>query len=437
MANGNEKRGEKDMLDVKELRTNPERIKKAMETRNENPGQIDAIISMDETRREIIQKADELKAQRNQLSKAVAKLKSSGKKDEAIRNIEESKEIGNKIKEFDDQLREIETQQESMISQLPNIPSEKVPVGKDEKDNVEVLRWGEPKKFDFEPKPHWEIGPELGMMDFERASKMSGARFVVLTEGIARLERALINFMLDSHIQNGYKEVNIPYLVKRETMYATGQLPKFEEEAYKTTPDDMFLIPTAEVFLAGMHKDEIIEDQNLPLKYCAYSACFRREAGSYGKDVRGMIRVHQFEKVELVQYTKPLDSFDELERLTNDAEGILRALELPYRKILLCSGDMGFGSAMTYDLEVWLPSYKGYKEISSCSNDTDFQARRANMRYRNKENKLEYLHTLNGSGLAVGRTLVAILENYQNEDGTISVPGVLKGYMGGAERIFG
>jgi len=437
MANGNEKRGEKDMLDVKELRTNPERIKKAMETRNENPGQIDAIISMDETRREIIQKADELKAQRNQLSKAVAKLKSSGKKDEAIRNIEESKEIGNKIKEFDDQLREIETQQESMISQLPNIPSEKVPVGKDEKDNVEVLRWGEPKKFDFEPKPHWEIGPELGMMDFERASKMSGARFVVLTEGIARLERALINFMLDSHIQNGYKEVNIPYLVKRETMYATGQLPKFEEEAYKTTPDDMFLIPTAEVFLAGMHKDEIIEDQNLPLKYCAYSACFRREAGSYGKDVRGMIRVHQFEKVELVQYTKPRDSFDELERLTNDAEGILRALELPYRKILLCSGDMGFGSAMTYDLEVWLPSYKGYKEISSCSNDTDFQARRANMRYRNKENKLEYLHTLNGSGLAVGRTLVAILENYQNEDGTISVPGVLKGYMGGAERIFG
>lgn len=437
MANGNEKRGEKDMLDVKELRTNPERIKKAMETRNENLGQIDAIISMDETRREIIQKADELKAQRNQLSKAVAKLKSSGKKDEAIRNIEESKEIGNQIKEFDDQLREIETQQESMISQLPNIPSEKVPVGKDEKDNVEVLRWGEPKKFDFEPKPHWEIGPELGMMDFERASKMSGARFVVLTEGIARLERALINFMLDSHIQNGYKEVNIPYLVKRETMYATGQLPKFEEEAYKTTPDDMFLIPTAEVFLAGMHKDEIIEDQNLPLKYCAYSACFRREAGSYGKDVRGMIRVHQFEKVELVQYTKPRDSFDELERLTNDAEGILRALELPYRKILLCSGDMGFGSAMTYDLEVWLPSYKGYKEISSCSNDTDFQARRANMRYRNKENKLEYLHTLNGSGLAVGRTLVAILENYQNEDGTISVPGVLKGYMGGAERIFG
>jgi len=423
------------MLDVKELRINPERIKRAMETRNEDPGQIDAIISLDESRREIIQKADELKAQRNILSKAVAKLKSSGKNEEANKNIEESKEIGNKIKEYDDQLREIEIQQEAMVSRLPNIPSEKVTIGKDEKDNVEVLTWGEPKEFDYEPKPHWEIGPELGMMDFERASKMSGARFVVLTDGIARLERALINFMLDFHIQNGYKEVNIPYLVKRETMYATGQLPKFEEEAYKTTPDDMFLIPTAEVFLAGMHKDEIMED--LPLKYCAYSACFRREAGSYGKDVRGMIRVHQFEKVELVKYTKPQDSFDELERLTNDAEGILKALELPYRKIMLCTGDMGFGSAMTYDLEVWLPSYNSYKEISSCSNDTDFQARRANMRYRNKENRLEFLHTLNGSGLAVGRTLVAILENYQNRDGTVSIPGVLKGYMGGAERIFG
>ncbi|HRW33563.1 MAG TPA: serine--tRNA ligase [Thermotogota bacterium] len=425
------------MLDVKELRINPERIKRAMETRNEDPGQIDAIISLDESRREIIQKADELKAQRNILSKAVAKLKSSGKNEEANKNIEESKEIGNKIKEYDDQLREIEIQQEAMVSRLPNIPSEKVTIGKDEKDNVEVLTWGEPKEFDYEPKPHWEIGPELGMMDFERASKMSGARFVVLTDGIARLERALINFMLDFHIQNGYKEVNIPYLVKRETMYATGQLPKFEEEAYKTTPDDMFLIPTAEVFLAGMHKDEIMEEQDLPLKYCAYSACFRREAGSYGKDVRGMIRVHQFEKVELVKYTKPQDSFDELERLTNDAEGILKALELPYRKIMLCTGDMGFGSAMTYDLEVWLPSYNSYKEISSCSNDTDFQARRANMRYRNKENRLEFLHTLNGSGLAVGRTLVAILENYQNRDGTVSIPGVLKGYMGGAERIFG
>ena len=325
-----------------------------------------------------------------------------------------------------------------MVSQLPNIPSEQTPVGKDEKDNKEIMKWGHPKVFDFEPKPHWEIGPELGMMDFERASKMSGARFVVLSKGMARLERALINFMLDHHTQNnGYTETNIPYLVKRETMYATGQLPKFEEEAYKTTPDDMFLIPTAEVFLAGMHKDEILEDRSLPLKYCAYSACFRREAGSYGKDVRGMIRVHQFEKVELVKYTRPENSYDELEELTNDAESILRTLELPYRKILLCTGDMGFGSAYTYDLEVWLPSYNSYKEISSCSNDTDFQARRANIRYRNKENKLDYVHTLNGSGLAVGRTLVAILENYQNEDGTVTVPEALRGYMGGAERLFG
>ena len=426
------------MLDVKELRQNTQQIKKAMESRNEDPKQIDEIIALDEKRREFIQKADELKAKRNQLSKAVAKLKSTGKKEEAAKNIEESKDIGNKIKEFDDQLRETEGKQEDLISQLPNIPSEKVPVGKDEKSNKEIMKWGDPRTFHFDPKPHWEIGPELGMMDFERASKMSGARFVVLSDRIARLERALINFMLDYQTEkNGYSEINIPYLVKRDTMFATGQLPKFEEEAYKTTPDDMFLIPTAEVFLAGMHKDEILEESVLPKKYCAYSACFRREAGSYGKDVRGMIRVHQFEKVELVKYTKPEDSYDELEKLTNDAESILRELDLPYRKLLLCTGDMGFGSAKTYDLEVWLPSYKSYKEISSCSNDTDFQARRANMRYRNKENKLEYLHTLNGSGLAVGRTLVAILENYQNKDGTVTVPEVLRGYMGGAERIFG
>lgn len=426
------------MLDVKILRQNTEEIKKAMESRNEDPRQIDKIIALDEKRREFIQKADELKAKRNQLSKAVAKLKSAGKKEEAAKNIEESKDIGNKIKEFDDRLRETEEKQEALISQLPNIPLENVPVGKDEKSNKEIMKWGEPGTFQFEPKPHWEIGPELGMMDFERASKMSGARFVVLSDRIARLERALINFMLDYQTEkNGYSEINIPYLVKRDTMFATGQLPKFEEEAYKTTPDDMFLIPTAEVFLAGMHKDEILEESELPKKYCAYSACFRREAGSYGKDVRGMIRVHQFDKVELVKYTKPEDSFNELEKLTNDAESILRELDLPYRKILLCTGDMGFGAAKTYDLEVWLPSYKSYKEISSCSNDTDFQARRANMRYRNKENKLEYLHTLNGSGLAVGRTLVAILENYQNKDGTVTVPEVLRGYMGGAERIFG
>src|SRR6056297_400902 len=426
------------MLDVKELRQNTGQIKKAMEARNEDSEQIDKIISLDEIRREIIQKADELKSKRNQLSKAVAKLKSTGKKEEAAKNIEESKVIGNKIKEFDEQLREIEGRQEDLISQLPNIPSEEVPIGKDEKENKEIMKWGEPRAFNFEPKPHWEIGPDLGMMDFERASKMSGARFVVLSAGIAQLERAIINFMLDYHTRkNNYKEINIPFLVKRETMYATGQLPKFEEEAYKTSPDDMFLIPTAEVFLAGMHKDEILDEHILPKKYCAYSACFRREAGSYGKDVRGMIRVHQFEKVELVKYTKPENSYEELEQLTNDAENILRELELPYRKIVLCTGDMGCGSALTYDLEVWLPSYKSYKEISSCSNDTDFQARRANMRYRNKENKLEFVHTLNGSGLAVGRTLVAILENYQNADGTVTIPEELRGYMGGAERIFG
>jgi len=302
------------MLDVKELRQNTETIKKAMASRNEDSCQIDKIIEWDEKRREIIQKADLLKAKRNQLSKAVAKLKSTGKKEEAAKNIEESKDIGNQIKEYDEQLREIQEKQEALLAQLPNIPSEKAPVGKNEKDNQEIMKWGEPRTFTFDPKPHWEIGPDMGMMDFERASKMSGAKFVILSKGLARLERALINFMLDYHTEkNNYQEINIPYLVKRETMYATGQLPKFEEEAYKTAPDDMFLIPTAEVFLAGMHKDEILEENHLPKKYCAYSACFRREAGSYGKDVRGMIRVHQFEKVELVKYTKPEDSYHELE----------------------------------------------------------------------------------------------------------------------------
>ncbi len=426
------------MLDIKKLRNNVDEVKEAMRNRNEDPEQIEKIIKADSKRRELIKKTDELKAERNRLSKSVAKLKAAGKEEEANNNIRESKEVGRQIKELDETLKELEEELNGLLSNLPNIPSEKTPVGKNETDNVELKKWGEKPSFSFEPKPHWELGPELGMMDFERAAKLSGSRFVILTRQIAKLERALINFMLDFQVEkNGYTEINLPYLVKRETMYATGQLPKFEDEAYKTTMDDMFLIPTAEVFLAGMHKDEILNENELPRKYCAYSACFRREAGSYGKDVRGMIRVHQFEKVELVQYTKPEDSCQALEELTADAEKILKALELPYRVIQLCSGDMGFGSALTYDLEVWLPSYNDYKEISSCSNDTDFQARRANMRFRNKDNKLDFMHTLNGSGLAVGRTLVAILENYQNSDGTVNVPDALQSYMGGAKRIFG
>jgi len=426
------------LLDIKKLRNNVDEVKEAMRNRNEDPEQIEKIIKADSKRRELIKKTDELKAERNRLSKSVAKLKAAGKEEEANNNIRESKEVGRQIKELDETLKELEEELNGLLSNLPNIPSEKTPVGKNETDNVELKKWGEKPSFSFEPKPHWELGPELGMMDFERAAKLSGSRFVILTRQIAKLERALINFMLDFQVEkNGYTEINLPYLVKRETMYATGQLPKFEDEAYKTTMDDMFLIPTAEVFLAGMHKDEILNENELPGKYCAYSACFRREAGSYGKDVRGMIRVHQFEKVELVQYTKPEDSCQALEELTADAEKILKALELPYRVIQLCSGDMGFGSALTYDLEVWLPSYNDYKEISSCSNDTDFQARRANMRFRNKDNKLDFMHTLNGSGLAVGRTLVAILENYQNSDGTVNVPDALQSYMGGAKRIFG
>jgi len=425
------------MLDLKLIRREPDFVKNKLAQKNEDISKIDEILSIDEKRRELISKSDELKASRNSLSKSVAGLKAQRKEEEAQKAISESKIIGDQIKEIDEELKSYEEKQFEIISQLPNLPSDKSPVGKDESENVEVRKWGEPKNFDFDPKPHWEIGPGLQMMDFETASKLSGSRFVVLSNKIARLERALVNFMLDTHTtEHGYTEMNVPFLVKRDTMFATGQLPKFEDDAYKTTQDDMFLIPTAEVYLAGLHKDNILNEKELPKYYVAYSSCFRREAGSYGKDVRGMIRVHQFEKVELVKYTTSENSYEELEKLTENAEKILQLLKLPYRVISLCTGDTGFGSALTYDIEVWLPSYNAYKEISSCSNDTDFQGRRANMRYRNKDNKLEFVHTLNGSGLAVGRTLVAILENYQNPDGSVNIPEVLIPYMNGIEKIF-
>ncbi len=425
------------MLDLKLIRRDPDFVKTKLSLKNEDVSKIDEILSIDEKRRELISKSDELKASRNILSKSVAGLKASGNDEQAEKAISESKTIGDEIKKIDDELKSFEEKQFEILSQIPNIPSDSTPPGKDETENLEVRRWGIPREFEFDPKPHWEIGPNLQMMDFERAAKLSGSRFVVLSDKIARLERALVNFMLDTHTQNhNYTEMNVPFIVKRETMFATGQLPKFEEEAYRISPDDMFLIPTAEVYLASLHKDEILAEKELPKYYVAYSSCFRREAGSYGKDVRGMIRVHQFEKVELVKYTDSDSSFDELEKLTKDAEKILQLLELPYRVIALCTGDTGFGSALTYDLEVWLPSYGAYKEISSCSNDTDFQGRRANIRYRNKDNKLEFVHTLNGSGLAVGRTLVAILENYQNADGSVNIPKVLIPYMNGTEKIF-
>ncbi|MGB9614765.1 MAG: serine--tRNA ligase, partial [Fervidobacterium sp.] len=358
------------------------------------------------------------------------KYKAEGNNEEFEKVIAESKKIGEEIAQYESKQKELEEKMFNLALYVPNIPHESVPVGKDETENVEIRRWGEPRKFDFEPKAHWNLGPALGMLDFDRGAKLSGSRFTVMFGAIAKLERALAQFMLDVHTKNGYLEVNVPHLVKRETITATGQLPKFSEELYTCEKDDLYLIPTAEVSLAALHIDEILEESELPKKYTAFTPCYRREAGSYGKDIRGLIRQHQFEKVELVWYTTPERSFDDLEQLTNDAEKILQLLKLPYRVITLCTGDLGFVAAKTYDIEVWLPSYNAYKEISSCSNATDFQARRGNIRYRTKDGKMNYVHTLNGSGLAIGRTLVAIMENYQNPDGSITVPEVLRPYMG-------
>lgn len=425
------------MLDIRQIRKRPELIKQALQHRNEDPAVVDRILKIDEDRRMLITEVESLKGQRNIASKQIAQLKAEKREEEARSMIAQGKDLGDKIKLLDAKMKELDEQQSQILSFLPNLPSNQTPLGKDEQSNTHLRSWGQPRNFEFEPKPHWDLGTDLQMLDFERAGKLSGARFVVVRHKLARLERALIQFMLDVHTrEHGYIEVSLPHLVKRDTMFVTGQLPKFEEEAYKTAQDDLFLIPTSEVFLAGMHRDEILNETELPLKYVAYSPCYRREAGSYGKDVRGMIRVHQFHKVELVQYTRSDDSFDHLESLTAHAEKILQLLELPYRVVALCTGDLGFGNALTYDLEVWLPSYKAYREISSCSNDTDFQSRRGNIRYRNLENRLEFVHTLNGSGVAVGRAMVAIMENYQRPDGSIEIPKVLQPYMGGEESIF-
>jgi len=361
----------------------------------------------------------------------VAKAKREGDEERVKQLVEEGKRVGAEIKELEEKQRELEEEQLKLLLRIPNVPHESVPVGEDETQNVEVRRWGEPRHFDFEPKAHWDLGPELGLLDIERAGKLAGSRFVILYDKLAKLERALINFMLDLHTkEHGYKEAWVPHLVKRETMTWSGQLPKFEEEAYNTKKDDLFLIPTAEVPLVNLHAGEILKESDLPLKYVAYTPCYRREAGSYGKDVRGMIRNHQFDKVELVWYTTPERSYDDLETLVSHAEEVLKRLGLPYRVISLCTGDLGFTAAKTYDIEVWLPSYNSYKEISSCSNVEAFQARRSKTRYRRKDGKVDYVHTLNGSGLAVGRTLVAIVENYQMPDGSIKIPEALVPYTG-------
>jgi seryl-tRNA synthetase len=392
--------------------------------------------TLDAKRRELIPRVEHLKREQNASSEEVARAKKQGLDPSAI--FAANKARGQQIKQLEAELGEVDQQLADLLMTVPNLPHASVPVGKTAEDNSEVRRHGEPRAFDFEPKPHWEIGPALGILDFERATRMSGARFSVLMGPGARLARALINFMLELHTrEHGYTEVEPPFLVNADALRGTGNLPKFEQDLFKIAGDwDLFLIPTAEVPLTNLHRGEILDGRQLPLRYTAYTPCFRSEAGSYGADVRGLIRQHQFDKVELVKFTTPEQSFDELESLTANAEEVLKRLELPYRTMLLCTGDMGFASAKTYDIEVWLPSQRTFREISSCSNTMAFQARRASIKFRpHGTGKVEYAHTLNGSGLAVGRTWIAIVENYQERDGSVTIPAALRPYMGGVERI--
>ncbi|MBR5495966.1 MAG: serine--tRNA ligase, partial [Oscillospiraceae bacterium] len=389
------------MLDIKLIRTDAEKVKQAMRNRNKNMDEIiDSILEIDVKRREISTKTDAMKAEQNKVSKQIPQIKKEGGDISEI--MDKMKALADEIKSFDPIISELEQKQRDLLLSIPNIPSDTVPVGADENDNVEVRRFGEPKKFDFEPKAHWDIGEDLGILDPETAAKVTGSRFHFYKGLGARLERAIINFYLDTHTDNGYTEVFPPFMVNRASMTGTGQLPKFEEDAFKLNGLDYFLIPTAEVPVTNMHRDEVLDGEKMPVKYCAYSACFRAEAGSAGKDTRGLIRQHQFNKVELVKFAKPEESYEELEKLTNDAERVLQALELPYRVVNLCTGDIGFSSAKTYDIEVWMPSAGIYREISSCSNFEDFQARRANIKYKpSPKDKAVLLHTLNGSGVAI------------------------------------
>ncbi len=421
------------MLDIKLIRSHTEKVKEALKKRKEKID-LDAILELDQKRRELLSETDSLKEKRNTVSEEIGKLKREKK--DSQEKILAMREVSTKIKELDTQTKEVEEKINHVLLEIPNIPHQSVPFGEDEKDNTEIRKWGEPREFDFTPLPHWDIGEALNILDFERGAKVASARFTVLKGMGAKLERALINFMLDLHTnEHGYKEIFPPFLVNAETMTGTGQLPKFESDLFKCE-NGLYLIPTAEVPLTNLHQQEILNEDDLPFYYAAYTACFRKEAGSYGKDVRGLIRQHQFNKVELVKICQPENSYDELESLTVNAEEVLKRLEIPYRVIVLCTGDMGFSAAKTYDIEVWLPAQKKYREISSCSNCEDFQARRAMIRYRSKEKeKVNFVHTLNGSGLAVGRTLIAVLENYQQKDGSVVIPDVLRPYMGGVEKI--
>jgi len=422
------------MLDIKLLRDHLDEVKARMATRG-TAIDWDQFLSLDRERRDAVARTERLKEKKNRLSGEIGKQKKSGA--DATVLMREVEEVSEAIRSSEGPLAEIETRFEQFMLTLPNLPHPNVHVGTDERDNREVRRWGEPPKFGFAPKNHWDIGEELRILDFARAAKIAGARFAVYRDSGAKLERALINFMLDLHTgQNGYQEILPPALVNRAALVGTGQLPKFEEDLFHVAPGDYFLIPTAEVPLTNLHREEILEQDELPVNYVAYTPCFRSEAGSYGKDVRGLIRQHQFNKVEMVKLTEPEGSYDELEKMVQNAEAVLKKLELPYRVVELCTGDMGFGAAKTYDLEVWLPGQNTYREISSCSNCEEFQARRANIRYRKeKKGRPLFVHTLNGSGLAVGRTLVAVLENYQQEDGSVIIPDSLRGYMGGLDRI--
>ncbi|MBQ8434772.1 MAG: serine--tRNA ligase [Oscillospiraceae bacterium] len=418
------------MLDIKIIRENPDRVKAALKTRNADyDSYIDEILEIDEKRRKISTETDALKAEQNKVSKQIPVMKKNGENTDAV--MAEMKEISEKIKEANAVISELEAKQKDTLLCIPNIPSETTPIGKDDSDNVEIRKWGEPSKFDFEPLAHWDIGKNLGILDPETAAKVTGARFHFYKGLGARLERAVISYFLNTHTENGYTEIMPPYMVNRASMTGTGQLPKFEEDAFRVANNDYFLIPTAEVPVTNIHRDEILSADQLPISYCAYSACFRAEAGSAGRDQRGLIRQHQFNKVELVKFANPENSYEELEKLTNDAERVLQGLGLPYRVVALSSGDIGFSSAKTYDIEVWMPSYNRYVEISSCSNFVDYQARRAAIRFKNNpKDKAQFVHTLNGSGVAVGRTVAAILENFQNADGSVTIPEALVPFMG-------
>ncbi|MET3700099.1 seryl-tRNA synthetase [Bacillus oleivorans] len=423
------------MLDIKFLRNNFEEVKQKLQKRGEDLTDLGKFEELDGRRRELIVETEQLKSKRNEVSGQIAQLKKE--KQDADQLIAEMRDVGDRIKGLDEELRTVEETLENLLLSIPNIPHESTPIGDTEDDNVEIRKWGEPRAFEFEAKPHWDIAADLDLLDFERAAKVTGSRFVFYKGLGARLERALMNFMLDLHVEeHGYEEVIPPYMVNRTSMTGTGQLPKFEEDAFLIECEDYFLIPTAEVPVTNLHRDEILSADDLPINYAAYSACFRSEAGSAGRDTRGLIRQHQFNKVELVKFVRPEDSYEELEKLTGHAEKVLQLLGLPYRVMSMCTADLGFTAAKKYDIEVWIPSYNTYREISSCSNFEAFQARRANIRFRrDAKGKPEHVHTLNGSGLAIGRTVAAILENYQQPDGSVVIPEVLRPYMRNKEVI--